>query len=82
MALSAPKTFKVFPTPVGMVRMPCDLITRVNGFPHARGDGPARSTASKGAAAFSPRPWGWSALNGEFTELLAVFPTPVGMVRY
>ncbi len=71
----------VFPTPVGMVRQspwyqPCN-----RSFPHARGDGPHETTAPMVAAAFSPRPWGWSVLLQSRGPRHVVFPTPVGMVR-
>ena len=71
----------VFPTPVGMVRLPAEQPAIFAGFPHARGDGPKNHPRMSNALQFSPRPWGWSVFRNVPFPLLLVFPTPVGMVR-
>ncbi len=71
----------VFPTPVGMVRMPYFFHALDARFPHARGDGPPRRDLASAAHEFSPRPWGWSGVHLSEAFCLEVFPTPVGMVR-
>ena len=50
-------------------------------FPRARGDGPSYRQKRKFTMKFSPRPWGWSAHNGQKRKITMVFPAPVGMVR-
>ena len=71
---------QVFPTPVGMVPQSGVRTGGVRRFPHARGDGPDTTTDSNKRLAFSPRPWGWSAMMLILFLAFAVFPTPVGMV--
>ncbi len=81
-AFYADRTGKVFPTPVGMVRMPSLWAFPTSGFPHARGDGPTPHRPSADIVEFSPRPWGWSDFVDAMADDKAVFPTPVGMVRW
>ena len=71
----------VFPTPVGMVRIPAPTRPPPAGFPHARGDGPGGCGATSSLRSFSPRPWGWSVVASRSPCAGNVFPTPVGMVR-
>ena len=71
----------VFPTPVGMVRTRKASRACTKRFPHARGDGPHSANSASNSRSFSPRPWGWSALNASNKLPTDVFPTPVGMVR-
>ncbi len=72
---------QVFPTGVGMVRRTSAPGASLGGVPHGRGDGPAAPTVRCGSWTCSPRAWGWSAEVVHQLELLAVFPTGVGMVR-
>ena len=55
-----PPGTRVFPTPVGMVRIDIALPAFLPRFPHARGDGPNRRQVLACDRWFSPRPWGWS----------------------
>ena len=71
----------VFPTPVGMVRLIVDPVFVKVSFPHARGDGPSLKLIKTNVFMFSPRPWGWSAIEGLIDFFIEVFPTPVGMVE-
>ena len=71
----------VFPTRVGMVRPHAISASRVGSFPHARGDGPNEARWIERAVRFSPRAWGWSALDDQIGRRGRVFPTRVGMVR-
>ena len=48
----------VFPTHVGMNRLPVGLVTSPSGIPHARGDEPARTRVVGSSAKYSPRTWG------------------------
>ena len=64
-----------------MVRGICTIHSACNCFPHARGDGPIPRVAVKLPNKFSPRPWGWSAIEAWNNRATEVFPTPVGMVR-
>ncbi len=75
-------TWRVFPTPVGMVRWQRRSGMIRSSFPHARGDGPWIAILMLVPAWFSPRPWGWSAVTPTLHALKHVFPTPVGMVRW
>ena len=52
-----------------------------DGSPHVRGDGPYASRDRRSRRGFSPRAWGWSALRAGSSQLVAVLPTCVGMVR-
>ena len=54
--------FRVFPTPVGMFHFQILLGAVLQRFPHARGDVPAPTSTRAYQIAFSPRPWGCSAL--------------------
>ena len=72
---------RVFPTPVGMVRLVAASRSLGSSFPHARGDGPLSDLTPLVAHPFSPRPWGWSVAIGIAKIKNSVFPTPVGMVR-
>ena len=72
---------KVFPTPVGMDRLTGSSTLSSGSFPHARGDGPPEREHTPPALAFSPRPWGWTAVGGTQMASFNVFPTPVGMDR-
>ncbi len=76
-----PQARPVFPTHVGMVRAGIDSEPDKSGFPHARGDGPARERQQKEAVRFSPRTWGWSGYPRAPPACAWVFPTHVGMVR-
>ena len=73
---------EVFPAPVGMVRYEFRGTIIANSFPRARGDGPRLPILIRAKAAFSPRPWGWSAVFLNFVKNSNVFPAPVGMVRF
>ena len=73
--------YRVFPTPVGMVRVFDSCFQLYGSFPHARGDGPYVLESSKQSFKFSPRPWGWSSNTEKNIVNNTVFPTPVGMVR-
>ena len=81
-SLAYVRSFAVFPTPVGMVRVPSVPSPRSVRFPHARGDGPATGSRPASRPAFSPRPWGWSGPGAQVDRVQVVFPTPVGMVRH
>ena len=72
---------RIFPTPVGMVRVLSLLAPPLNDFPHARGDGPKTMKNKKTEKQFSPRPWGWSGGGMVLDQASAIFPTPVGMVH-
>ena len=72
---------RVFPTPVGMVRILSSSEPEMQRFPHARGDGPNLRGNWAAFKQFSPRPWGWSISTANRTPHCRVFPTPVGMVR-
>ncbi len=54
---------------------------KVQGFPHARGDGPVNRDAVCAGGKFSPRAWGWSGCLQRRPDPHEVFPTRVGMVR-
>ena len=72
---------ELLPTPVGMFRSAMTQTKRNKTSPHARGDVPFAKSFSPQKNAFSPRPWGCSALSrlgGAWGRLL---PTPVGMFR-
>ena len=68
-----------FPTPVGMARGPWQATENGDGFPHARGDGPAAITQGFSIAQISPRPWGWPDIRPAGRHPHSDFPTPVGM---
>jgi len=72
---------RLVPTPVGMVRANGAPRLPRRPCPHARGDGPTSASAWGSARALSPRPWGWSVQEDIAALLLALVPTPVGMVR-
>ena len=72
---------RVFPTRVGMVRLPRELSRSSVCFPHASGDGPTVVRLEAAKPLFSPREWGWSVLRVFVSDTLDVFPTRVGMVR-
>ena len=76
-----PRSGRVFPTRVGMVRKATSCNPRRSSFPHARGDGPRRGYASSRGGGFSPRAWGWSVKRPAPVQPGGVFPTRVGMVR-
>ena len=71
----------VFPTCVGMVRVPSGSGCYCSGFPHVRGDGPTRERVNARHFLFSPRAWGWSEEYEKKSNSFTVFPTCVGMVR-
>ena len=71
----------VLPTRVGMVRVRDHGAVRIEGSPHACGDGPTTLRYTHPGLAFSPRVWGWSALQVFKPSCVAVLPTRVGMVR-
>ncbi len=71
----------VFPTGVGMVRLPAPPLPPCGGFPHGCGDGPNPLPATGSSVGFSPRVWGWSCSAAMYSGVPAVFPTGVGMVR-
>ena len=72
---------RIFPTPVGMVRIPVSTVFSGPHFPHTRGDGPQNCATVFITGKFSPHPWGWSAEHPGFRGPSVIFPTPVGMVR-
>ena len=53
---------EVFPTRVGMVRLPPVRPGHQLRIPHPRGDGPSMSKANKHPNTYSPPAWGWSAM--------------------
>ena len=53
----------VFPTRVGMDRVPEYVITRPQGIPHTRGDGPQIRVLSFLILEYSPHAWGWTVHN-------------------
>ncbi len=59
----------VFPTRVGMDRLPTDHWLSRFGIPHTRGDGPDRSWTVTGLSSYSPHAWGWT----EVTDLADSF---------
>ena len=71
----------VFPTRVGMVRLPRMIWKGCWGIPHPRGDGPATLKEQQERIEYSPPAWGWSAASSANERTDAVFPTRVGMVR-
>ncbi len=71
----------VFPTHVGMDRLPLGYDSGGGSFPHARGDGPPAVWTSQAQVAFSPRTWGWTVPGVHCWVPRVVFPTHVGMDR-
>src|SRR5438105_2668238 len=71
---------KGFQFPEKASKCHCNLLL-FHSFPHARGDGPYYKAWQTLTTAFSPRAWGWSAHTMNLMDLIAVFPTRVGMVR-
>ncbi len=71
----------IFPTRVGMVRIPIFLPRPRRYFPHTRGDGPQGGIMPMVGIEFSPHAWGWSAAVGRGRGSPRIFPTRVGMVR-
>src|ERR1035441_2426680 len=64
-----------------MVRHSCARSHQASCSPHARGDGPQWIKDMGVYMPFSPRAWGWSAMDQGHGRLHAVLPTRVGMVR-
>ena len=73
-------TADVLPTCVGMVRAGSRSTAAWRRSPHVRGDGPRFGYTFVLVKRFSPRAWGWSALQGRPLRHLPVLPTCVGMV--
>src|ERR1044071_7071647 len=71
----------VFPTRVGMVRLPSPFAMLAASFPHTRGDGPSSAPRPILCLWFSPHAWGWSGIARVKAKPENVFPTRVGMVR-
>jgi len=71
----------VFPTRVGMDRLPVLHRPVVDRVPHASGDGPSAIQKKRGSPKCSPREWGWTELWMVAGQDLDVFPTRVGMDR-
>jgi len=71
----------VFPTPVGMDRLPRPSRPAAPRFPHTRGDGPCADDPGRRGVVFSPHPWGWTGQGDYLAVTASVFPTPVGMDR-
>ncbi len=65
---------QVFPTRVGMDRLPPSHHLCNRRFPHARGDGPDRFLCLSGRLAFSPRAWGWTGRRATLPPRQARFP--------
>ena len=64
----------VFPTPVGMDRLPRPRSRQKNRFPHTRGDGPAWWVIANWEPRFSPHPWGWTVLSAMTLNQIPRFP--------
>ena len=71
-----------FPTRVGMDRIDSTCANRVNGIPHAGGDGPYHSKPVEFAQEYSPRGWGWTGGPPPLFRGGFVFPTLVGNYSY
>ena len=76
-----PDQNQIFPTRVGMVRIPDPSEPRHWYIPHTRGDGPVEAFAHQHSDAYSPHAWGWSAVMKSVGKPEMIFPTRVGMVR-
>ncbi len=71
----------VFPTGVGMDRLPLIRLTGRTSVPHGCGDGPSWSACRPPATWCSPRVWGWTSWMSSEIFPPNVFPTGVGMDR-
>ncbi len=72
---------RVFPTRVGMDRLPGRRRPLAGGFPHPRGDGPLARIDWLLDLEFSPPAWGWTVWDEYYEGSGVVFPTRVGMDR-
>ena len=79
--IDEPLAITVFPTQVGMVRMPAASGIMRRSFPHTSGDGPDTHHRHAPLGKFSPHKWGWSVNTRAQAVRPLVFPTRVGMVR-
>ena len=70
-----------FPTHVGMARLPWLPSSRLDRFPHPRGDGPRCSERRVRVLLISPPTWGWPVAGIRNDGFPSDFPTHVGMAR-
>ena len=72
---------RVYPTGVGMVRIPQDQAPLDTRLPHGCGDGSFRVWPVPLSLRFTPRVWGWFSVVWRSVMFAPVYPTGVGMVR-
>ncbi len=72
---------RLFPTSVGVYRLPSTATNRPLSIPHERGGVPYGGNSQGSVKRYSPRAWGCTDVKGEQSAIVFLFPTSVGVYR-